>query len=358
MTRWLLGPRLQTERLFVDVFHRDQLLSVIEFDQAEVRAFFLVEETGVVQFQIDADDWILSAKTVPSKEVVGSVHAFLLHCPVEIADQVAEIERHLDDAAARRARDVVVDRASRLDLFEQELVFAFEDGVAFVRRQIDDFGVRRDADVRVAHLLALADTQRQREAIAFDDDQFAERASVHVQAHRLERDAQQRQRQTWVLGEPQLRVDVQTLVRQRILLQLLNREALASELGTRLVEVVRDFVVQFHVLAVTSFGSVAADHEIFTLNERVTKRVRPVRARRAVGAVRLNARAHDDVRQLRHQIGVLRDVERNLLVVADRARRRDFNDRLDKVRVTKVVVHKQRYDWTRDNRDVFQSATD
>lgn len=261
---------------------------------------------------------------------------------------MAKVERHLDDARARRARSVVVDRASRLDLLKQELVFAFQDRVAFVRREIDDFGVHRDADIGVAHLLALADTERQREAVAFDDDQFRERTRVQVETYRLEGDAQERQRETRVLREPQLRVDVQALVGQRVLLQLLDGEALAGEFGARLVEVVGDFVVQLHVLAVASLGSVAADHKVLALNQRVAKRVGPVRAGRAVGAVRLDAWAHDDVRHLRHQIGVLWNIERNLFVVANSARRADFNNSLDEVRVSEIVVDEQGNDGARD----------
>ena len=141
-----------------------------------------------------------------------------------------------------------------------------------------------------------------------------------MQAHRLQRDAQERQRKTRVLGEPKLRVDVQALVRHRVLLQLLDRVALARELGARLVEVVRDLVVDLHPLAVASLGGVRANDEIHAVDQRMRPRVGPVDRRAAVATVRLDARAHHHKPEVRHEIGVLRDVERDRLVERLRAR--------------------------------------
>lgn len=349
-------PRLEVERLLVDVLERHKALGLAVLHQAEVRALLLLEHRRVVQLEVDRHHRVLTANAVVGKPVVGLVLALLLHGPVERADQVAEIERHADDARARRAAGVVRDRASGLHLLKEKLVLALKDGVALVLREVDHLCVRSEANVRIAHNLLLAHTKRRSKAVALADEQFVERARVQLQAHRLQRNAQQRQSKTRVLREPELRVNVQTLVRHRVLLQLLHRVALARKLGTRLVEVVRDLVVDLHPLAVASLGGVRANDEVHAVDERVRPSVRPVDARAAVATVRLNARSHDDQPQVRHEIRVLRDVERDRLVVRRRARRRDLNQRLDKVRVAQVVVHKERRLGARNHRDVLETA--
>ena len=318
----------------------------------------MLEHRRVVQLQVDRHHWILTANAVVRKPVVGVVLALLLHGPVDRANQVAKVERHADDARTRRARCVVRDRAGGLHLLEEKLVLTLEDGVALVRRQVNHLGVRRQANVRVADGLLLADAQRRREAVALAHDQLAERARVQLQAHRLQRDAQQWQREARVLGEPKLRVDVETLVGHRILLQLRHSVALAGELGARLVEVVRDLVIDLHVLTVARLSRVRTDEKVHAVDERVGPRVGPVDGAATVGTVRLNARSHNHQPQIRHQIRMLWNVERDRLVEGGLARRRDLNQTLDEMSMTEVVVDKQRRLGTRDDGDVLQTAGD
>ena len=356
MTGWLSGPGLEVERLLVDVLHWDQALGLAVLDQAEVGALLLLEHRGVVQLQVNRDNWILAANAVVGEPVVGVVLALLLHGPVDRADQVAKVERHADDAGAAGARGVVRDWASGLHLLEQELIFALQNGVALVRRQVDDLGVGGHADVRVANGLLLADAQRRGKAVALTDDQLAERAGVQLQADRLQSDAEQWQRKTWVLGEPELRIDVQALVRHRVLLQLRNGVALTGELGARLVEVVGDLVVDLHVLTVARLGGVRANQKVHAVDQSVRPGVGPVDGAAAVGTVGFNARSHDDQPQIGHQVGMLWDVERDRLVECGRAGRRNLNQTLDEMSVSEIIVDKERRLWTRDDRNVFQTA--
>ena len=269
--------------------------------------------------------------------------------PHELLHRVVEVELDL----VRRGRDRL--GARELQLLDEVLVRLLGEAATLLRVQVDVVDVERRSRQRLDR------RRRRRRANQLVVDAVDPLLELHVDAHLVVLERDQRDRQARVTAEPELERDVERLRRRARTGGARVRQLRASARGIQLValavlhqhEVVRvaDHVVErldrahvlrelgpdLHPVAVLAVDALAADLELNRLDQAVADVVEPAEAVQlgGVGDQVHRREDHLDVRAV-HQVGVTVDHGRNTLVEVRLAVEGDLNRLHGEVRVALV----------------------
>ena len=286
-----------------------------------------------------------------------------LNDPHELLHRVVEVELDL----VRRGRDRL--GARELQLLDEILVRLLGEAATLLRVQVDVVDVERRSRERLDR------GRRRRRANQLVVDAVDPLLELHVDAHLVVLERNQRDRQARVTAEPELERDVERLRRRARTGGARVRQLRASARGVQLValavlhqhEVVRvaDHVIErldrahvlrqlgpdLHPVAVLAVDALAADLELNRLDQTVTDVVEPAEAVQLGGAGdQVHRREnHLDVRAV-HQVGVTVDDSRNTLVEVRLSVEGDLNGLHGEVRMA-LVQHLPERDL-RVSRDV------
>ena len=277
---------------------------------------------------VDLLDELLAGRAVHVRVALDNPHQ-LLHRVVEV---------QLDLVARRRDRL----SARELELLNQVLVRLLGKAATLLRVQVDVVDVQRGGRQRLDRRRR---RRRRQQLIVAAVDPLLE---LHVDAHLVVLERDQRDRQARVAAEPELQRDVQRAGRGAGAGGARVRQLRASARGVQRValavlhqhEVVRvaDHVVErlnrahvlgqlrpdLHPVAVLAVDALAADLELHRLDEAVTDVVEPAEAIQR-GVRQVNRREHDLEVGAVHQIGVAVDDSRHALVEVGLAVERHLN---------------------------------
>ena len=267
---------------------------------------------------VDLSDESLVRRAINERVALDNPHQ-LLHRVVEV--QLDLVGRRRDRLSARE-----------LELLNQVLVRLLGEAAALLRVQVDVVDVQRRGRERL-------DGRRHRlvgrDLIVAAVDPLLE---LHVDAHLVVLERDQRDRQTRVAAEPELERDVERTrgragtggarVRQlragargvqRIALLVLHQHEVVRVAdhvveGLNRADVLRQLRPDLHPVAVLAVNALAADLELNRLDQAVADVVEPAEAVQGSGRREVNRREnHLDVRAV-HQVGVTVDHRRNTLV--------------------------------------------
>jgi len=268
--------------------------------------------------------------------------------PHKLLHRVVEVQ--LDLVRARRDRL----GTRELQLLDEVLVRLLGEAATLLRVQVDVVDVQRGGRQRLDRRRHRA--RRRLQLIVAAVDPLLE---LHVDAHLVVLEGDQRDGQTRVAAEPELERDVQRAGRgagtggarvrqlsaraghiQRIALAVLHQHQVVRVAHhlverTHRAQILRQLGPDLHPVAVLAVDALAANLELHRLDHTVTHVVEPAEAldRRVVGAIELNRRENQlDVRA-EHQIGVTVDDRRHTLVEVSLAVERHLNGLHGEVRV-------------------------
>ena len=270
--------------------------------------------------------------------------------PHEFLHRVVEVQLDL----VRRRRDRL--GARELQLLDEVLVRLLGEAAALLRVQVDIVDVERRGRQRL-------DARRHRRGRGH---QLRVRAvdpllELHVDAHLVVLERDERDRQARVAAEPELERDVERARRraraggagvrqlgtrarlvERVALRVLHQHEVVR-VANHLVEradrasILRELRPDLHPVAILAVDALAADLEFDRLDEAVTDIVEPAEAldirRNAAARTEVNRREnHLDIRAV-HQVGVTVDDRRHALVEVGLAVEGDLNRLHGEVRV-------------------------
>jgi len=265
--------------------------------------------------------------------------------PHQLLHRVVEVQLDL----VRRGRDRLGTR--ELQLLDQVLVRLLGEAATLLRVQVDVVDVQRRGRERL---------DRRRHAGRLIVAAVDELLELHVDAHLVVLEGDERDRQARIAAEPELQRDVERARRraraggagvrqlgasagdvQRIATTILHQDEVVR-VADHLIEgldralILRELGPDLHPVAILAVDALAANLELNRLDEAVADVVEPAEAgnRAVVGAVQLNRREnHLDVRT-EHQVGVTVDDRRHALVEVGLAVERHLDGLHREVRVT------------------------